>query len=179
MRQGSQIKKRTRETLMDEGRKEETRCVCWGGTERWQMWVPERRRKLMRLEVGKILNERKNLPWFKLTCSAGKDLCVYLQGSRVWMWVFVCRKPQSAGWRHLSLSGITSGGPNKPWRGLGEIEEKKEKNKVFPAFCFPRVWVHFWFLFDFITSLRPLLLNTSYFTFTGTLRHPHNLLGLR
>lgn len=162
MRQGSQIKQRTRQTLMDEGRREETRCTWGGGTERWQMCVPERRRKLMRLEVGKILNERKNLAWFKLTCSAGKDVCVYLQGSRVWMWVFVWRKPQSAGWRHLSLSGITSGGPNKPWRGLGEMEKKKKKkNQVFPAFCFPRVWVHFSFRLGFITSLGSLVLNTS------------------
>lgn len=41
------------------------------------------------------------------------------------------------GWRHLSLSGITSGGPNKPSSGLEETQEEKNKSSVFPVLSFP------------------------------------------
>ena len=64
------------------------------------------------------------------------------------MCVVCVGSPSDAGWRHLSLSGITSGGPNKPSSGLEETEEgeeeekgKKEKKKkdssVFPVLSFP------------------------------------------
>lgn len=54
--------------------------------------------------------------------------------------VCVCvGSPSDAGWRHLSLSGITSGGLNKPSSGLEETEEERKKKipLSFLSFLFP------------------------------------------
>lgn len=53
-----------------------------------------------------------------------QTVCVCVYAFRVSVHV---GSPSDAGWRHLSLSGITSGGPNKPSSGLEDTDEERRK----------------------------------------------------